>query len=65
MRNASCPIRIAQTDSTKATVVADADNRHPKRIRFSRKTLTNSSFVAPERWHRILNAPPQNRVVIQ
>jgi hypothetical protein len=45
--------------------VADADNRHPKLLRFSRKTLTNSSFVALERWHRILNAPRKNSVVIQ
>jgi hypothetical protein len=44
-----------QTNSTKATVVADADNRHPKllreRLRFKRNALTNPSIVTLEDWH--------------
>ena len=51
MVNMPNPIRTAQTDSTKATVVADADNRHPKLLRFKPNALTNSSIVTLEAWH--------------
>jgi hypothetical protein len=41
--------------------VADADNRHLKLLRFSRKSLTDFTFLPGEIGIRILNAQSKNR----